>query len=98
MKYQGIKRIFKCPFYVNWKKHYCPECHEKLEKIKVSKIVNSRSPEAADFDFLNTCDTYMIGNVKFIWTEFQCPACGKQISIDEMKKIEKEQKRSHREE
>ena len=59
--------------------------------------MNSRSPEAKDFDF-STFDSYMIGNVKFIWTEFQCPACGKQISIDEMKKIEKEQKRSHREE
>ena len=97
MKYQHIQRIFKSPFYVNWKKHYCPECHERLKKIKVSKIVNSRSPEAKDFDF-STFDSYMIGNVKFIWTEFQCPACGKQISIDEMKKIEKEQKRSHREE
>ena len=59
--------------------------------------VYKRQPEAKDFDF-STFDSYMIGNVKFIWTEFQCPACGKQISIDEMKKIEKEQKRSHREE
>lgn len=39
----------------------------------------------------------MIGNVKFIWTEFQCPVCGKQISIDDMKRIEKEQKGSHHE-
>lgn len=31
----------------------------------------------------------MIGNVKFIWTEFKCPHCGKQISVEEMKQIEK---------
>lgn len=92
MKYQHIQRIFKNPFYINWKKHYCPECHERLDKIKVSKIVNSKSPEAKDFDF-STFDSYMIGNVKFIWTEFQCPVCGKQISIDDMKRIEKEQKK-----
>ena len=31
----------------------------------------------------------MIGNVKFIWTEFKCPQCGKQLSVEEMKQIEK---------
>lgn len=88
MKYQHIRRIFKSPIYVNMKKHYCPNCNSLLNKIKVSKIVNSKSPEAKNFDFA-TLDGFMIGNVKFIWTEFKCPQCGKQISIEEMKRIEK---------
>lgn len=90
MKHQHVQRIFKNPLYVNFKKHYCPECHSKLKKIKVSKIVNSSSPESEEFDF-QSGETYMIGNVKFIWTEFQCPACGKKFSIDKMKSIERRQ-------
>lgn len=90
MKYQHIQRIFKSPFYVNFKKHFCPHCSTLLQKVKVSKIVNWKSEEAKDFDF-HTFDTYMIGNVKFIWTEFYCPKCNQNITIDEMKRIEKEQ-------
>lgn len=88
MEYQHVQRISKSPLYVNLKKHYCPNCNSLLNKIKVSKIVNSESPEAKDLDF-ETLDNFMIGNVKFIWTEFKCPHCGKQISVEEMKQIEK---------
>lgn len=93
MKFQHIKRTWTSPFYVNWKKHYCPDCNTMLSKTMISKIVNSRSPEAKDFDF-HTLDNYMVGDVKFIWTEFLCPNCGKQISIKEMKKIEKDIKKN----
>lgn len=89
MKYQHVQRIYKNPFYVNFKKHYCPNCGVVLKKIKISKIVNSRSKEASDFKF-EFGETFMIGNVKFIWNEFQCPECKKIISIDEMRYIEKE--------
>lgn len=95
MKYQHVKRTFQNPIFVNCKKHYCPHCNELLSKVKVSKIVNSRSPEAKDFDF-HSGDTYMIGNVKFIWTEFQCPSCKANFSINEMRNIEKEQKKLQR--
>ena len=88
MKCYNIKRIFKNPIYVHLKKHYCPDCNSLLNKIKVSQIVNSNSEEALKFDF-EFVDTYMIGNVKFIWTEFKCPHCGRQISVEEMKQIEK---------
>lgn len=88
MKYQHVRRIFRDPFYVNCKKHYCIDCNEQLIKLKISKIVNSNSLEAEDFDFY-TGDSYMLGNVKFIWTEFQCPKCKRQFKIEEMKQIEK---------
>ncbi len=90
MKFKSIVRTWKNPFYVNCKKHYCPDCHSLLFKTKVSKIVNSKSPEAKEYDFSSVGgDGYMFGDVKFIWTEFLCPKCGRQISIKEMKKIEK---------
>ena len=88
MKYQHIQRIYENPFYVNLKKHYCPICGKLLSKTKVSKIVNSNSQEATNFDF-HTLDNYSLGNVKFIWTEFRCSACSKSYTIKEMKKHEK---------
>ncbi|HBL83376.1 MAG: hypothetical protein A2Y17_07985 [Clostridiales bacterium GWF2_38_85] len=94
MKYQHIQRIFTSPFYLNFRKHYCPDCNIELNKIEVSKIVNSSSPEAKNFDF-HTFENYMIGNVKFIWTELQCDKCRRTISISEMKRIENEQKNNH---
>lgn len=88
MKYQHIQRIYKKPFYVNFKKHFCTDCGIKLKKVVLSKIVNSNSPEAKNYDF-HTFDNYMVGNVKFIWTAFQCPNCNRQFTIEEMKDIEK---------
>lgn len=90
-EYQHIQWIGKNPVYVSFKRHFCPVCNVRLDKIKKSRIVNSHSPEANEFDF-SSGDTYMIGNVKFIWTEFQCPECKRCITVDEMKQIEKTQK------
>ena len=38
-------------------------------------------------------ESVMVGDVELIWTEFYCPTCEKRISIDEMRRIEKEQKK-----
>lgn len=88
MEYQHVQRVYKNPFYVNFKKHYCPNCKIKLRRIKVSKIVNSKSEEAKNFDF-EFGNSFMIGNVKFVWIEFQCPMCMRRISIDKMMQIER---------
>ena len=79
--------------YTMLKKHYCPECGTKLTRIKISKIVNSKSPEAKNYDF-TLGDSFMVGDVKFVWKEFYCPTCKKRMPIDEMKRIEKQQKDS----
>ena len=56
---KAIKYIYDAnPFYVHWKKHFCPKCGKKLELRYVSKIVNSNSPEAKDYDF-------SVGDVEF---------------------------------
>ena len=91
LKIHGVKREWSKPFWVRFKKHYCPTCMNLLTTTKVSKIVNSNSEEAKDYDF-SSGDTYMIGNIKFIWTEFLCAACGKTYSLEEIRKNEKKTK------
>ena len=91
LKIHGVKREWSKPFWVRFKKHYCPSCMNLLTTTKVSKIINSNSEEAKDYDF-SSGDTYMIGNIKFIWTEFLCTACGKTYSLQEIRENEKKTK------
>ena len=55
----GYKREYNDVLYFK-KDHFCPDCKTKLEKVPVSKVVNSRSPEAKDFDFSIGGDTYAV--------------------------------------
>ena len=82
----GYQRIYKNISYLR-KAHFCPDCGTKLEKVAVSKVVNSRSPEAKDFDF-SIDGVHMMGDVQFTWDEFECPNCKKHLTVDEVKKIE----------
>ena len=82
----GFKRIYNDVFYLK-KPHFCPVCGKKLEKVSVSKVVNSKSPEAKDFDF-SVGDTHLIGDIQFTWDELECPSCKKHMTINEMKTIE----------
>jgi Zn-finger nucleic acid-binding protein len=93
MQYHGVKKTWKRPFWLRYRKHYCPQCHGILEKIEVSKIVNWKSEEAKEFDF-SSFEGSMIGNVKFIWDELRCPACNVNFKIEEIFQLEKETKRS----
>ena len=83
---RGYKRAYNNVFYFK-KDHFCPNCETKLEKVSVSKVVNSRSPEAIDFDF-SIGDSYAVGDIQFTWDEFECPNCKKHLTINEMKEIE----------
>lgn len=82
----GIKYFNNDIFYM-MKKHYCPDCKALLKKVKVSRIVNSKSPEAKNFDFSD-----VDGNVKFVWKEFECSECKRHITVSEMREIEKREK------
>ena len=56
MKIHGIKREWSKPFWVRYKKHYCPTCMNLLATTKVSKIVNSNSEKGQILDFCsNDC-------------------------------------------
>ena len=83
----GYKRGYNDVLYFR-KDHFCPDCKTKLEKVPVSKVVNSRSPEAKDFDFSMGFDSYAVGDIKFTWDEFECPNCKKHLTVNEMKEIE----------
>ena len=83
----GYKREYNDVLYFK-KDHFCPDCGTKLEKVPVTKVVNSRSPEAKDFDFSIGCDTYAVGDIQFTWDEFECPNCKKHLTVNEMKEIE----------
>lgn len=61
---------------------------EKLELRYISKIVNSNSPEAKDYD-LSVGDTFFVGDVEFRTRYFHCANCQFDISFRDMKKYEK---------
>lgn len=88
-----MQRIYKHPIFVFLKKHNCPRCNTMLERIVVSKTVNSK--EARQFDHY-AADVPLFGDVRFIWDEFQCPKCGNCISVEDMVRIEKDKKRQRR--
>ena len=82
---KAIKYIYSGnPFYIHLKKHFCPNCKSRLKRVKTTKVVNAKSFEAKKYEI----DPYTIGDVKVSIVEFFCPVCEKQISIDDMKKIE----------
>ena len=83
--------------YTIFKKHYCPVCGTKLTRIKTSKIVNSKSPEAKNYNFV-LGDSYMVGDVMFIWKDFYCTICDRKITVNEMKEIERAEKKKRKEE
>ena len=86
---KAIKYVYDAnPFYVHWKKHFCPKCGKKLELRYVSKIVNSKSPEAEKYDF-SVGDTFFVGDVEFRTRYFFCNVCQTSISFQEIKKYEK---------
>ena len=74
MKIKGYS--FKCetPFFVYFKKHFCPCCGNRLIRQKVSEIVHSDSEEAKNHDF-EVADSTVKGNMKFTHIEFFCPVC-----------------------
>jgi len=84
------------PFYVHWKKHFCPKCGKKLELRYISKIVNSNSPEAKDYDF-SVGDTFFVGNVEFRTRYLHCTNCKLNISFKEMKQQKRREKREQKE-
>ena len=83
MKIHGEKKEWSNPFFV-YRKHFCPECGAKLRVKKNAKVVDSASEEAKDYDFSNGAG-FMVGNIRFVRTEFLCKACKKTYSVEEVR-------------
>lgn len=83
--------IVRAPFYVNFKKHYCPICQSLLKVVKVSKIISAGSHEAEKLglSYSMVGGVYHSGEINVTWKEFECSKCQNRISVDEMKAIEK---------
>jgi len=56
--------------------------------MKAWAIVHSESEESKNYDFSGG-DTYLRGNIKFIWTVFLCKKCEKTFSVGEIYQLEK---------
>lgn len=84
MKIKGYS--FKCenPFFVYFKKHYCPCCGNRLVRQKVSEVIHSDSEEAKNYDF-EVADITVKGNIKLTHIEFHCANCQRNYSIRETK-------------
>jgi hypothetical protein len=79
------------PIFVFKKTHLCPDCGCVIIPKKVKKIVNSKSPEAKNFDF-STVEGYLRGDVEFTYFVFYCNHCDKEFEIKEIKNFERKNK------
>ena len=80
----GTKHTNDDVLYTVFKKHYCPECANRLLRKKVSKIVNSQSPSAKRYDF-EVADMSIKGDMNFVHIEFYCSQCKKYYTVKEAK-------------
>ena len=81
--------------YMRVKKHNCPVCGKQMKVTRMTKTVKSKTKEAKGFNF-SAHDVSRGEKVKFIWYEFECKACKKTYSEDEMKAVEKKQKKERK--
>jgi rRNA maturation endonuclease Nob1 len=85
---KAIKWTFERPFFVKYRKHYCPICGDLLSVEQKRQIVNSKSDEAKNFDFQHV-DIYLSGDVEFRWNVFRCTGCRREFTIKEIWRDEK---------
>ena len=79
------------------KNYYCPYCRTFLRVVRETRVVNSASEEAKDFDFSSAMEgSSMIGNVQFSFDAFYCPKCDARINITKMLKYELDVKKYQR--
>lgn len=84
MKYINIQRIWSNPFYARLQKHACPQCGTQLLVAKRDAILTPEQASGRGF----RPDAW--GKTKYIWDIFECPGCGYTLTIQDMKKREKE--------
>jgi hypothetical protein len=80
--------LLDSPIFVFKKLHKCPNCTHGIIPKKTKKIVNSKSPEAKEFDF-SIGDSYLVGDVEFTYYVFYCEYCNKDYKIKEIKNYER---------
>ena len=90
---KAVKYVYKInPLAVHWKHHSCPQCGTKLVVKHISKVVNSKSPEAKEYDF-SLGDTFLVGDVEFRTPYYSCNVCGHTVSVPEMSNLARMKKK-----
>jgi DNA-directed RNA polymerase subunit M/transcription elongation factor TFIIS len=88
------KNVYKANiFYLRFKKHYCPKCGIRLEKVYSAKLINSDSEEIEKYG-LKLKVKKKQGKIELRFGKFHCPQCNYEISFDDMKVFEKKKGRT----
>ncbi len=102
----GIRYVRQDISYIS-KKHYCPICDTLLDVVKVSKVINSHSEEAKELPPIlpqtvigrgvKFRNYNAVGNIKWIWKQFECPHCKHRFTVDQLKQFESSPKEQWKE-
>ncbi|MBR3894527.1 MAG: hypothetical protein IKJ35_05205 [Clostridia bacterium] len=71
-----------------FKKYKCADCKVKINRKKLSKIINTKSEEAKNYSF-HIHSHAMTGDVKIYWYEFECPVCKKRFTVEQLNRYRK---------
>lgn len=74
------------PLYIYLKKHYCPQCKCKMKIVYKSKYFSEKEVKPID---TSIGEVTFLGDLEIRSPWFLCPSCGKEVSIDEMRQIDK---------
>ena len=93
----GIRYVRQDVTYIS-KKHTCPICEAQLNVVKVSKIINSKSEEAHNLPPIVPQTVIghgvkfrkynAVGNIKWVWKQFECSNCQHRFTVEQLKQIE----------
>ncbi len=84
MKYINVQRSWNSPFYARFKKHFCPKCRQQMTVAKRDAILTREQALSRGFH----PDAF--GRTKYIWDVLECPDCGHEMTIQEMRELEKQ--------
>ena len=91
-----IVDVYSCsPIYIRYKKHFCPVCNKKLEARYDSRMVDQNSPEGKEVDF-TVLHTHFKADIEERTWYLYCPKCEARIPFIELKKHEKNIRKSNR--
>lgn len=97
--FRATKTINEGGLFYIWKDHFCPVCGDLLEVAYIEKVVNSKSPEAKEYNFSMVgrggIGVY-VGDVLFRIRCFYCNNCRKAFRVKEVKSAEKKAIKSER--
>jgi len=76
------------PFFAKFKKHYCSHCGSKYHITWITQLIQRDSPEAEGKDLAFGPAWLFKKPIKYSFAIFECPSCGKRISIKDQYIIE----------